>query len=404
MRLVFFSNVFPNPLVPTKGTFNLSLVRALARDHKVRVVSPVSWIEEVSAAIRRRKLVAHRDNEIEPGLIVDYPRYYYPPKVLRHHYGRCMWWSVGRPLMKRVREFKPDAIVSYWTHPDGEVAVHAARAAGIPCVCMVGGSDVLLLGNRGLRRTSILDVLNAADAVVSVSEDIATQLVASQVSAGKIHVIHRGVDQDVFHPGDKLAARQSLGLSEDLDIFVAVGRLVSVKGFDVLLGACAKLRDRRRPWACYILGGGPLEAELLKLIRTLGLQANVFLKGPQSQARLADWYRAADLAVLSSRSEGIPNVLLEAMSCGTPFVATRVGGVPEITDLRYHLLVEPNDPMVLADALRERLDHPRKATLPLRFMPLSWEASANKVVDVVERALANANRAGDKRAALVSMQ
>lgn len=383
MRILFFSNVFPNPLYPAKGTFNLSFARALAGKHSVHVVSPVSWTDELSASARQGKRVLGRQM-LADNLTAEFPRFWYPPKILRSRYGDFLDWSV-RPTLNRVfDEYQPDAVISYWVHPDGEVAVNTANRFGVPAVVMTGGSDVLLLGRNGRRRQVIVDVLNRADAVVPVSRDIARVLVNDGIDSRKIHVIYRGVDRQIFCPGDRTEARRRLNLSADRRILVAVGRLVPVKGFDVLISACRQLGSRGLPVECHILGGGPLQRKLADQISGEWLSGHVFLHGSQKQSELAAWYRAADLTVLSSHSEGIPNVLMESLSCGTPFVATNVGGVSEIADERIHSLVPPNNPAALADAIELRLKSLPTETARPTFTPSSWADSADSLCRVIE--------------------
>jgi glycosyltransferase involved in cell wall biosynthesis len=255
---------------------------------------------------------------------------------------------------------------------------------------MVGGSDVLLLGRHRARRRAIWNVLRESDSVVAVSEDLAECVCRGGISAEKVHVVRRGVNRELFQPGDRSAARQRLGIATDRPTLIAVGRLVPVKGFSVLIEACRQLHEQRIPIACYILGSGPLEKALHEQIRRHRLEDVVYLAGGQTQAALANWYRAADLTVLSSLSEGVPNVLLESIASGTPFVATRVGGLPEIADPRAHRLVPPNHPAALAEAIADRLQQgPYSA--PLRFEPLSWSESAEELCQVI----ANCRRDGD---------
>jgi glycosyltransferase involved in cell wall biosynthesis len=120
------------------------------------------------------------------------------------------------------------------------------------------------------------------------------------------------------------------------------------------------------------------------MIREFGLSDVVQLCGPQSQAELAQWYRAADLTVLSSRSEGVPNVLLETMASGGSFVATRVGGIPTIADPVYDRLVAPDDPLAMAEAIIDRLNHTPPDGWPRWFEPLSQEQSAQRLGQVLE--------------------
>lgn len=380
MRLLFLSNVHPNPLAPGKGTFNGALIRALGRQHDVHVVCPVSWVDRLRS---RRTVLPATPILLQPTVTASYPTFWYPPKVLRAEYDRFLEWSIGRRIERDLKSFRPDAVLSYWAHPDGTVALRLARRLGIPAVSMVGGSDVLLIGKQGARRAAILNTLQQSDAVIAVSSDIAQQIMADGVSADRVFVVRRGVDEQIFHPGDKRAARARLGLPLDAKILVGVGRLVPVKDWPTLVAACGQLRQQLPGVQCYLLGDGPGRSSLERQIAELGLQGQFVLRGGQPQTDLGDWYRAADLVVLPSLSEGIPNVLLEALACGTSFVATKVGGIPEIADTRLDRLVPPGDPRQMAAAIQERLQASPVADVS-RTQPLSWAASADQVVNIIQ--------------------
>jgi glycosyltransferase involved in cell wall biosynthesis len=285
-----------------------------------------------------------------------------------------------------MRSFKPDAVLSYWAHPDGEVAVRMAHRHGVPAVVMVGGSDVLLLGREGSRQRKILDVMQNADLIVAVSEHIADTLVRDGVDPRKLRVVRRGVDRALFSPGDKQVARRGLDIPSNCHVLISVGRLVDVKGHEHLIQGCRMLAARRVRFRCYILGDGPLRAELEKLIIDLGLSGIVELKGAQSQSQLAEWYRAADVTVLPSLSEGVPNVLLESIACGTPFAASDVGGIPEIADRRHDRLVPVASPVALADAIEWQLNIRRDTLPPRSFEPLALKGAARRLTQVLEDA------------------
>lgn len=380
MRLLFFSNVYPQPLSPNKGTFNGALVRALARDHIVHVVCPIAWTERL---VRWNATFSSMPVLIEPGISASFPTFWYPPKFWRTHYDWFLERSVQRRVNRDLQAFQPHAVLSYWAHPDAAVAVRIARQRGIPAVTMVGGSDVLLLGRQGSRRQVILKTLHESDAVIAVSEDIAERLKQDGIPADKLHVVRRGVEESVFYPGDQVEARRKLGLHPDRPLLVGIGRLVPVKDWPTLIEACGLLKQRGIIVDCQLLGGGPLHEQLLRQITKLGLQDQVQLRGGQPQSVLADWYRAASLVVLPSLSEGVPNVLLEAIACGTPFVASNVGGIPEIADPLIHSLVPPGEPTLFANAIQDRL----RSSAPLasrRFQPMSSQTSARRVADIIE--------------------
>ncbi|HUQ68258.1 MAG TPA: glycosyltransferase [Planctomycetaceae bacterium] len=379
MRILFLSYAYPNAAQPQLGTFNRTMIAGLAQQHAVRVVAPVPF----TIAWRQRRRIA-RGLPVVPGVTEEHPAFYYVPKLFRAQYDEFLWWSVRKTLRSAIREFRPDVVLSYWAHPDGAVAVRAAHEADLPAVVMAGGSDVLILGRSGSRRRAILEVFHLADAVVTVNEDIATTLISDGIASAKLHVVPRGIDQSVFHPGDRAQARRELGLPLDRPVLVGVGRLVDVKDWPTWLNACGELVRRGLHPACYVCGGGPLQTVLQGMIRDRGLSDVVQLRGPQSQADLARWYRAADLTVLSSRSEGVPNVLLEAIASGGSFVATRVGGIPEIADPVYDRLVPPNDPVALATAILDRLEHTPPTGLPRRLEPLSQQGSTDRLMRVLQ--------------------
>jgi teichuronic acid biosynthesis glycosyltransferase TuaC len=381
MRLLFLTNVFPNPWSPSKGTFNRSLVRAMAEQHAVRVVCPVGWLESGWGWPGRRP-------KNPPGtsdLAVTYPVFYYPPKLGRDRWGGLMDWSLRHEFRDIAEFFKPEGIVSYWVHPDGEVAVKWARKLGIPSVVMTGGSDVLLLARRGARRDRILRVLREADHVVTVSDHLRRQLRTDGITDREIHVVRRGIDDTTFRPGDRREARRRLGIVEDQPTIVGAGRLVPVKGWELLIGACAELHERGRRFQCHIVGGGSLDGALRRSIRSLGLDQVVHLHGSRPQAELADWYRAANVVALTSLSEGVPNVLLEAMACGATVVSTDVGGVKEVLDPRHHALLADRDPIACADALEKRLSNPGVDPRELEFRSEDWAAAAARVVSLFGR-------------------
>jgi glycosyltransferase involved in cell wall biosynthesis len=382
MQLLILTNVFPNPHQPTKGTFNLALARALAGEHDVRVVTPVSWIDEWQARRKGRRNIPPERCEAIDGMEVHYPRYYYTPKILRRQYGRFYWYSVRGTLYRLLAARRPDVILSYWAHPDGEAAVRLGRRANVPAVVMVGGSDVLLLTSDAGRRRCILKVLQDAQAVVTVGNDLKHKLVTAGLPEEKIHVVNRGVDGDRFTPGNQQEARQRLRLPLDRKILLWVGRMDPVKGLDVLLEACALLRQNLSDFHLCLVGDGFLRPTLEATCQARGLADRVTFVGSVLHDGLADWYRAADYTVLPSRSEGIPNVLRESLACGTPFVASRVGGIPELAEGPHHRLVPPGDPAALAQALRQILSQPVPRA-ERQFQSVSWEESAEQLLRVL---------------------
>jgi glycosyltransferase involved in cell wall biosynthesis len=353
------------------------MVEALAHTHEVRVVAPVPWTQR----LRERRGQRADKPDLPTGVPVLYPTYFYTPGFLRTQYGRLLWACCRSTLAQVEREFAPDAYLGYWAHPDGEVVLRAANRAGRPATVIVGGSDLLVLACERARREAIRRVLLGADAVLTVGDALRERVLAFGVSPQRAWSFRRGVDTTLFCPGERLAARRRLALPPDRRAAVWVGRMVQVKGLEVLLQAWNRLDDKLA--VLWLVGGGPLESRLRGEVARLGLADRVVFAGPRIQPELPDWYRAADLTVLPSLSEGMPNVLLESLACGTPFVASDVGGVREIASGGGDL-VPPGEPSALAGAISTRLAAPRSATLPLGF---TWDACAAAVTQVLASTL-----------------
>jgi glycosyltransferase involved in cell wall biosynthesis len=389
MRILLVTDNFPNPAQPAIGTFNLQMARALALTNDVAVIAYVPWLQEARMRRAGKRLERRR---AEGRIEIHHPRYIYPPGVLRTLYPWFLWRSVAATAREVLQRFEPDVVLSYWLHPDGAVALRLARMAGVPAVVMSGGSDLLLLTKRPLRRRAITQVLEKADAVVCVSEHLARAARVLDRAGTPVHVVRRGVNLDRFCAGDRAAARARLGWDPGRRALLWVGRMSPEKGLDVLIDACARL-PRSLDFSLYLAGDGPLRGELVEHVRRASLAQRIVFAGMVPHGDLPDWFRAADVTVLPSRSEGVPNVLLESIACGTPFVASDVGGVAEIADPRADRLTPAGDADALAAAIGEVLARPSAGQR--RFLPQSWERSAAALEEVLRGTIASrGDRAG----------
>jgi len=351
MRILALTNLFPNPYQPHRAAFNRQHLRILGTRHAVHVIAPIAWTDELVARRRGGDRLPEGRRVTLDGLTVDHPRYLFTPKVLRSHYGNFYLRSVRRTFERVVDEFRPDIIYTPWAYPDGWAAVELGRQAQLPVVLKVHGSDILLLDQHPKRRGSTAEALRQADAVVAVSQDLADRVVALSTAPERVRVVYDGADTQLFHPGSMSEARARLGLDPSTPILLCIGNLVPVKGQDTLIDACAKLARGGVNFTAYLIGQGPLRSNLERQAARLGLGDQFQLLGALPHHQLPDWYRASQVFALPSHSEGVPNVLLEAAACNTPFVASRVGGIPEISDLVPCQLVLPGDATALARAL-----------------------------------------------------
>jgi glycosyltransferase involved in cell wall biosynthesis len=389
MRVLAITNLYPNPYQPHRATFNRHQFRLLGARHPVRVVAPLSWTDEFRARYHGAAALPADRRVVNDGLTVHHPRYFYPPKFARRWYGQCLLLSVRPTVRRLVREFRPDVIFAPWAYPDGWAAVQLGKAAKLPVVLQVHGSDILELDRTPPKRPPTEEAVRAADGIVAVSHDLADHLVKMGVERGRVRVIHDGVDRTLFSPGDKAAERAALGLPAGERVVLFIGNLVPVKAVDVLLKAFADPVLKPLSPHLVVVGQGPLRASLEGQAAHLGVADRVRFTGPILQVNLPRWYRAADLFVLPSHSEGVPNVLLEASACQTPWVASRVGGIPEIAPLGASRLVTPNTPPELALAISDALRNPPRAFPP---GPKPREEAVGELIDFLEERLRAAGR------------
>lgn len=363
MRILALTNLYPNPHQPNRAAFNRQQFTALANRHELRVIAPIPWTE--GNAVRQSQC---------DGIEIEHPRYIYPPKILRGWHGHFFRRSVRRVFERIVKDFQPDVVLGTWAYPDGWAAVELGHGAGLPVVVKVHGSDIYLLDEYPSRKRRTFEALTRADSVVAPSRDLANRVIGMGVDPARVNVIYNGVDTQLFNPGSKTDARKRLNLPLDRRIVLFVGNLVPVKGVDILLKACNQLMTQGVDFSCYLVGEGPLKSEM----------KSVNFIGSKPHAQLPDWYRAADVFILPSYSEGMPNVLLEAAACGTPFIATSVGGIPEIGCGK---LVSPGDVGQLAKAIAYELAAPSRNANPLMVLH-SFDESAAELATVLQKAIA----------------
>ena len=359
MKLLFISTTYPTPNRPHQGAFNRSMVQAFRNaGHDVRVVAPVPWTNawpRTTANQRIASLTSHETPRKNNGCNELHPIYFYPPWVARASYHRFYYWSIRRPVSRLLKDFKPEFILGYWAHPDGQVAVEIARHCRVPGVVLVGGSDVHILAKTEPRRNAIQTSLRTADRIIAMSNDLREGVVELGIDARKISVVYRGVDLTVFSPGDRDLARQRLSLPLDPCILLWVGRLQEVKNPILFVKSIALLKESLPNLLAFMIGEGPLRTQIEREISKLDLTKTLKLMGSVPHFQLADWYRSSQRTVLTSDSEGVPNVLLESMACGTPFVASNVGGIPEIACKLQDRLVEPGNAVAFRDAVVDSL-------------------------------------------------
>jgi teichuronic acid biosynthesis glycosyltransferase TuaC len=248
-------------------------------------------------------------------------------------------------------EGRCDVLFAQAVLPEGLAAVLIGGLLGVPVACLGRGTDV-----HGLPRASAATrwlarwTLRRSAAVGVVAEALGRTL-ARMGGGTPCTVLPSGVDLEHFAPGSARDARRALRVAEDARLILYVGRLADGKGLDTLFDAFGALRTAVPNALLVLVGSGPLHARLERRVLADGMARSVRLAGEAPHQAVPRWMQAADVVVLPSEAEGMPNVVREALACGRPVVATPVGDVPHLLSADAGLLVPPTNPAALADAI-----------------------------------------------------
>lgn len=332
MKVLVFTNLYPNHMMPNHGVFvkeRMTKFAGLDGD-QVKIVAPVPYFPPLKFNWRWKYSQVARRETIE-GLEVLHPRFVIPPKFGMSLYGLLMFLSTLPAVMKLKRDFDFEVIDAHYVYPDGFAAVLLGSFFRRPVVVSARGSDINLFSRFPIIRRLLKLTLRKAAAVIAVCHALKDAMVNLNIPAAKITVIPNGVDTAKFFPVAKQVARRQLGLP-DGKIILSVGELIPRKGFHVLIQALELLvrEHGRQNIRLIIVGEGAYRKTLEGQIASLKLVKHVRLAGSVPHAELYKWYSAADLFCLASDREGWPNVILESLACGTPVVATAIWGTPEI--------------------------------------------------------------------------
>lgn len=378
MKILTFTTLFPNKELPNYAVFVKERIVNISRLCDVRVVAPVPW----------HKFSQIPKEETMDGLEIYHPRYFMTPKIFRSFYGFFMFLSVRGFVKKLKKEFDFDLIDGHFVYPDGLAAVLLGRIMGIKVCLTARGTDINWYPRFSLIKRLIQYTLNKADCLVSVNNDLKEKMMALGASGDKIHVVPNGVDFKKFYPISRAVARKDIGMPLDRKLILSIGNLIEAKGFDVLIKAISQIN---RPVDLFIIGEGPYRKRLELLIKKFSLGERIKLLGALPQTELCKWYSACDLFCLTSHREGRPNVVIEALACGTPVVSMNKWGLSEIIKKETGTLLDSYDPDTAARAIEGALNlNWNRETITSSIRHLNWQETANASITLYN-SLANKN-------------
>jgi len=391
LKVLVIARNYPNPVMPFLGAWNAQWTRFMARHCDCRVVAPVPYCPPIPlpSSIRRFRRVPAR--EVNNGIEVSHPRFVSGPGYFLHRFDSTLWLLSLRSHFDQLRrEFPFDLIHVHFSYPDGVVAAEIARRYGVPFIITEHARWRPWMDRYPSVRRKAIRASHSAAFHTGVSRFVVDLIREYTGESERLRVSHLGVDGSVFDLPRPVEKR-------DLQRVLYVGRLHLVKGVDVLLRAMALLVKRRPTLRLTLVGGNFLygrtsrEADYMRqLACALGLEKHVEFVEPKPAPEVAKLMRQSAVLVLPSRSETFGTVLVEALACGTPVVATDCGGPADIVRQDVGRLVPKESPEALSDAIGEVVDNLEKYS-PERLRDyalknFSWESLAEKTLNLYQQA------------------
>ncbi|MDO6506845.1 glycosyltransferase [Colwellia sp. 4_MG-2023] len=361
--LLIITNLYPVPWGPNRASFNKQQFDLIAQDIPVKIVILLTWKEWLS----HRKL-CHSTNEIK------YCPYFYIPKIGRRFVPFFQFFSLMF-LIPWMKKQQVSALMASWGFPDAVAASMVNKFLHLPFFVKVHGTDV----NENIKfsgRTRLMRYwLNKAERIFCASKALADELSQRGIDKSKLRVNYNGVNPKIFYPTETKSPRQS---------FVFVGSLITTKGVNELLSAIIICKQTCPDITLDILGEGPMKSALIDKINEHNLNDTIKLYGSVPLPRVADFIRNASVLVLPSYREGVPNVLLESFACGTPVIATRVGGIPEVVNNNVGILVDEKNSKQLANAMISALNKDWCSEKILAHAAqFDWHINVQRVMDEI---------------------
>lgn len=328
LRIAVVTSLYPNEAQPRHGIFVEERLRGLVDTGLVeaRVIAPVPWFFSTHPRFGRyAQMAAVPARETRYGIQIEHPRYIVVPKVGMTWVPASMARAVA-PRLQRLREtgFDFDLIDAHYVYPDGVAAARLAARFERPLTITARGADINQIANLRIPQRQIRQAASGAGGLIAVSQALADGMHRLGLPGDRIHTLRNGVDLSRFAPRDREHARARLGLAGR--VWLCVGHLIERKGMHVALDALAQTDGV----TLLLVGDGPEEQALRAQAARLGISDRVRFEGAIAHDDLPDYFSAADVLMHAAGSEGMPNVVLEALACGCAVIATPVGGIPEI--------------------------------------------------------------------------
>lgn len=374
MQIIWITTQFPSNVNDTKGRFIYRTVKEISRQHyKLTIVNLYATLPPFITIIKdfkNRKKIYHEwktkfpkkpELPLNANFNVIFAKYLRLPRGLFHFTEGWFSHFFIKKKLKRIIT-KNSLIHATWLFPEGDLANILYKKYNVPFAVTLMGSDVHYLQKGTLKWNKAKEIVKNAKFVTSVSQQLYIDLKNKSIDIPneKKIITHTIYETEKFIIKNKKECRIKLNVDLDAKVILYAGNLRIIKNIDILIKSVSLLVNsdniKNRKLKLIIAGKGEEEGKLKSLVENLNLNDVIFFTGGLNEDQLIDYYNLADIFCLPSKNEGLPNVVIESLLCGTPVVASAVGEIPYIVNENKNgLLVEPNNISELALKLENAL-------------------------------------------------
>ncbi len=388
IRTLTFSSLYPNSVMPGHGVFVENRLRHLLGSNEIEtdVVAPVPWFP-----LTNRRFGAYADfarvpaHEQRHGIDVYHPRYPLLPKIGMSSAPWFMAIAMRRLLRRLIEQGRDfDLIDSHYFYPDGVAATLLGGWLQKPVIITARGCDLNFIPQYFVPRRWIEWASNRSSGIITVSEALKNRMIELGANPAKVRVLRNGVDLACFRCAtDREELRHTHGLRRRT--LLSVGRITEPKGQHLIIEAMPELPD----FDLLIVGDGEWREKLAGRVKEMGLSDRIRFLGSMKQSKLVEYYQVADALILASRREGMANVLLESLACGTPLIATAVGGNPEVlADQRAGVLMEERSSAAIVESVKRLFsDYPDRTEVRAYARTFDWGPTTQGQLSLFREAL-----------------
>lgn len=334
---MIITNLYPLPWQPNRATFNRQQFDLLKDEFNVSLMIPVAFPEW----FKYRKKIQQTDR-------IRYAPYFYIPKMGRRFYSLSMFFSLLLHSGAWLKKRKPNIIMASWAFPEAVAASWLSKLFHTKFFFKVHGSDINLHGKIPARAKQIVKASRKATGILSVSKALAKEMTLIGINSDKINVIYNGVDHERFGANTKRPKVE--------DYLLFVGNLKADKGVLELIEGFNEISKSFPELHLVYAGDGAMMQSIKKYAHQTDLSDRVTLLGNINHDQLPSWISHAKGLCLPSYNEGVPNVVLEAMACGTPVIATNVGGIPEVVESFCGIIIQPKSSEEVSQGISKLLN------------------------------------------------